>query len=179
MLITYSGLCDLVERGVMTGVPDRHINAASVDVTLGRWLWAEDSRGGVVDLAYRQTPGMIQYDLNAAPYRLDPGEFVLAQTAEIFNLPDDVAAEFRLRSSMARAGLDQALAVWCDPGWNGSALTLELRNNLQHHAIVLTAGLRVGQMVFFRSDPVPAERSYRTIGRYNGDANAQPSKGAY
>lgn len=178
-LITFDGLCDLVERGVMTGVQDRHINAASVDVTLGRWLWAEDSRGGVVDLAKKETPSMMKIDLDAGPYRLAPGEFVLAQTVEMFNLPDDVACLFLLRSSMARSGLEHSEAGWADPGFNGSVLTLELRNNLQHHALVLSAGLRVGQMVFFRGDPVPDERSYRTIGRYNGDTAAQPSKGAY
>lgn len=176
-LITYNGLVELVERGVIAGVEPESINAASIDVTLGPTIWAENVRGGVVDLAAKQAPGMSKYDLAAAPFHLSPGEFVLAQTQEVFNLPNDVSAEFRLKSSTARAGLDQALAVWCDAGWHGSVLTMELRNNLRNHALVLQHGMKVGQMVFWRGEPVPAERSYASRGQYNGDREAQPSKG--
>jgi len=177
-LITYNGLVKLVERGVIEGVPHENINAASIDVTLGPRIWYEDEyRPRIVDLAAKQTPPMIAEDVSVAPFVLHPGAFVLAQTCEIFNLPDDIACEFRLKSSGARAGLDQALAVWCDPGWHGSVLTMELRNNLQHNALLLSVGMKCGQIVFWRGEHVPKDRSYRTRGQYNNDTTATQSKG--
>lgn len=176
-LITYNGLVELVEQGVIEGVPHDHINAASIDVTLGPVVWVEDTRGGMVWLAEKQAPTMYRYDLAEKSFHLKPGEFILAQTQEVFNLPNDVSAEFRLKSSAARAGLDQALAVWCDAGWHGSVLTMELRNNLNDHTLVLSHGMKIGQMVFWRGEPVPEDKSYAVRGQYNGDKGAQQSKG--
>lgn len=108
---------------------------------------------------------------------MQPGEFILAQTIEEFYLPNDIAAEFRLKSSVARVGLDQALAVWCDPGWNSSVLTVELRNNTRYHVLVLEAGMKIGQVVFFKGEPVPDEASYAVRGQYNNDKIVTGNKG--
>lgn len=176
-LITYNGLIELVERGVITGVPLEHVNAASIDVTLGRWLWSEDPRGGTVHLKNKDAPHLVKYDLLHNDYRLTPGEFVLAQTQEMFFLPNDIACEFRLKSSTARSGIDQSFAAWCDPGWHGSVLTLALRNNWSHHEVVLSYGTKIGQMVFLQGEEVPESHSYAAKGQYNHCATAQPSRG--
>jgi dCTP deaminase len=181
-LLTYTELCQIVEQGVIQGVEPGRINAASIDVCLGDTLLREDWAQGVarktVDLAAKQTPSMVEVDLKeAGSYELKPGEFVLASTRELFFLPNDLACEFRLKSSIARAGLDQALAVWCDPGWYGSALTLELHNNLRSHWLMLRPGLPIGQMVFWRGQMVPAHASYARRGQYCGDRSTQASRG--
>jgi dCTP deaminase len=107
---------------------------------------------------------------------LAPGNFVLAHTQQIFNLPDYISAEYKLKSSMARIGLEHLNAGWCDPGWHGSSLTLELKNMLQNHTIVLQPGDRIGQVVFFKHDRVRRDKSYATVGRYNGDRYASGIK---
>ncbi len=170
MFIPHEGLVQLVEQGVVTDVDPASITGASIDVTLGDTIWIEDPGGGVVRLS--RGPSMAKRDISGDGYRLMPGEFILAQTREQFFMPDDLAAEFRLKSSWARSGLDQSLAVWCHPGWTGSVLTLELRNNLLHHQLLLSPGMPIGQMVFWRSEPT--ERRY--AGRYNHDTVATPSK---
>lgn len=177
MLITHNGLLKLLEQGVVTDVPLSRVNSASIDVTLGAMVWSEDPRGGVVKLARKGWPGLCQRDITQGGYQLMPGEFILAQTQERFFMPDDLAAEFRLKSSGARAGLEQSLAVWADPGWTGSVLTLELRNVLQHHTLLLETGMPIGQMIFWRGEPVPREASYGVRGQYNNDTSATPSKG--
>lgn len=176
-LLTYNELIDAVDAGVVTDVYPERINAASIDVRLGRYAWVEAERGGIVRLKHKETPAMDRIDLQDGPMLLAPGEFCLAQTIEVFNLPSDLAAEFRLKSSGARAGLDQALAVWCDPGWNGSVLTLELRNNLRHNRLELAYGMKIGQIVLHRGERVPEHASYAVRGQYNGDLTAQPSRG--
>ena len=180
-ILTYSDLVGLVVSGVVTGVRPDQINGASIDLTLGNILWTEASPNGlgtVVDLAQKETPHMMMVSmLSTGYYDLQPGGFCLAGTRETFNLPNDLAAEFRLKSSLARAGLDAALAMWCDPGWHGSVLTLELTNSLKMHSLRFRPGLKIGQMVFHRGAPVPDHASYAIRGNYNNDQQAQPSKG--
>ena len=180
-LLTHDELVELVQQDIITNVRLDQINAASIDVTLGGRLWIEDHPNGqytVVDLAQKETPHMMMVSmLSTGYYDLQPGGFCLAGTREKFNLPNDLAAEFRLKSSLARAGLDAALAMWCDPGWHGSVLTLELTNALKMHSLRFRPGLKIGQMVFHRGKPVPEHASYAVKGQYNGDQAATPSKG--
>lgn len=180
-MLTYTELVELVSAGVIRGVNPAHINAASIDVVLGSTLLVEASPGGgstVVDLMAREVPAMREVDLLKHGYfDLTPGQFCLAETVERFYMPNNLAANYYLKSSLARAGLDAALAMWADPGWHGSVLTLELLNNLRYHSLRLRPGMKVGQMVFHRGTEVPAHASYAVRGQYNGDTKAQASKG--
>ena len=115
-------------------------------------------------------------DITGGHFDLQPGQFVLAHTFEQFNLPTDICAEFKLKSSGARIGLNNMLATWCDNGWHGSVLTLELHNVTRHHTIRLRPGDKIGQMIFYRTTPVPDDRSYAARGRYNKDSSAQQIK---
>lgn len=169
MMMSYTDLCDLVDTGVIDA-PHAQINGASIDVRLGPTLLLETPHDDppLVALAERQALSFNRLTMPAGGYALAPGEFVLAETLETFNLPDDLAALFVLKSSMARAGLEHLLAGFADPGFNGSRLTLELKNVAQHHRLLLAAGMRIGQIVFFRVAPVPSARSYAATGAYNG-----------
>ena len=146
------------------------LNPASLDVTLGSRIMCE-----VPD-----SPQLQVVDLHGfteeVPYLIQPGEWFLAETREIFNLPDHVGAQFALKSSRAREGWTRALAGWCDPGWFGSRLTMELRNNRRLHALPVWPGLKIGQMKFMLISGVP-ERSYAEVGRYNADLGVTASKG--
>jgi len=175
-LLSYTELCELVERGVITDVPHDHINAASIDVCLGNDVLVERASNRLVSLRDRHNLTMESYPMGDGGYRLDPGEFILAHTKEIFNLPDDICAEFKLKSSGGRTGLNHSLCGHCDPGWHGAVLTLELQNITRHHSILLHAGSRIGQVIFHKVTPVPADRSYAALGRYNGDVSVQQAK---
>ena len=181
MLLSYNELCKLQDTGVIQNSLREHVNGASIDVTLGKTVllecpskWNENS---VVRLAQKETPLMLNKNISTTGVVLSPGEFILAQTEQVFNLPNDIAAEFKLKSSAARAGLQHALAGWCDPGWHGSVLTLELANTLRYRWIELQAGMKIGQVIFYRVEPVPDQHSYSAKGQYNGDVAVQASKG--
>lgn len=178
-LLSYLELCELVEKGVIENVDPTCINGTSIDVHLGSDILTEFSYEGVftVSLKDKEPLGMGTTRMTSDGfYLLEPGEFILAHTIEKFNLPDNISAEFKLNSSGARIGLDNALATWCDPGWHGSVLTLELKNLTRYHTIRLDVGCRIGQMIFHRSDPVPTERNYAARGRYNNDASVSSVK---
>ena len=177
-LVTYNGLARLVERGVVEGAEPGQINGASIDIRLGDNLLIEDSvRANYVDLHLRQGPRMARAELDHnGVWALRPGQFALANTMERFHLPDDVAFEYKLKSSLARGGLNHSLAGWADPGFHNATLTLELQNALQYHTLILRPGMFIGQLVFWHGEHVPEEKSYRRRGRYNNQTTATESK---
>ncbi len=62
------------------------------------------------------------------PFILHPGEFVLGQTLEFVELPNDIVSRLEGKSSLGRLGLlIHSTAGFVDPGWKGN-LTLELSN---------------------------------------------------
>lgn len=180
-LLSYTKICELIEQGVIENSSFDMVNSASLDVTLGPDLKLERSIiDGIpaVNLGNPSTnPMSLHLSLLDGVYRMLPGEFVLGHTEQKFHLPLDISAMFMLKSTMARNGLNHHNAGWCDAGWNASSLTLEFKNDLNHHIIELSHGMKCGQIVFFRHLPVPEDRSYRVRGSYNGDQSVQSTKG--
>lgn len=175
-LLSHTELIDLVERGVIENVQPGAINAASIDIHLGDTIIREMPEYGIIDYRAREPFKGHTVTIDGDGYILPAGGFILAQSVERFNLPADVSAEYKLKSSMARIGLEHLNAGWCDAGWHGSVLTLELRNMLSSQSIRLRPGDAIGQMVFFRHEPVPDNASYATRGRYNGDTQVMGVK---
>lgn len=92
------------------------------------------------------------------PFILHPGEFVLGQTLEWVELPDDLVSRLEGKSSLGRLGLlIHSTAGYVDPGFRGK-LTLEL-SNVANLPIALYYGMRIGQISFFRMSS-PVERPY-------------------
>ena len=191
-LISYRGITQLLERKVIDqgeGHPMLDlVNAASLDLRLGDTIlveqnpyiasYSEGYRPEIVELGRRDPLIMAPVNIASMPngFLLAPGQFILASTVEKFYLPDNIAAEYKLKSSMARIGLEHLNAGWCDPGWNNSVLTLELRNLTTYHHIRLRAGDKIGQVVFFNCEPVPEHGSYAVKGNYNGDSTVTAAK---
>ena len=153
--------------GMVTNTEPSLINPASLDVRLGLHLMVEN----ICD------PELLRIDISDRtkedPFMLQPGEFCLAETIEIFHIPEDISAQFVLKSSRAREGFNHCLAGWIDPGWSGSRLTLELKNERLHHPIAIWPGLAIGQIVFYTM--TPPLRSYKETGHYNNHLTVMPS----
>jgi dCTP deaminase len=182
MLLSYNELCELVEQGVITEVKPESINAASIDIHLGDEILSEtygDHRQQVIDLSVkpRQSVQRERHLITGSYYDMLPMSGILAHTVEKFYLPDDIVGEYYLNSSLARNHLEHLHAGHCDCGWSGSALTLELINLNRFHTLRLRPGQRIGQMLFYKVTEVPEDRSYRTIGNYNGDSGVGRVKG--
>ncbi len=105
------------------------------------------------------------------PFILHPNEFVLGQTLEWVELPDDLVARIEGKSSLGRLGLlIHSTAGYVDPGWKGN-LTLEL-SNVANLPIALYRGMKIGQISFFQMSS-PVERPYgsRELGsKYQGQS---------
>lgn len=169
MLLSHLELVELVKKGVITGVEDGAINQSSIDVRLGRHIMVEDSTPKIISLRKREGLPMHMKTIPKFGFVMRPNQFILAETVEKFYLPNDISAEFKLKSSGARSGIDHLLAGWLDAGWHGSVITLELKNVSEFHSIHLLEGDWIGQVTFFHHTEVPEEQSYAKRGRYNGD----------
>lgn len=144
------------------------LNPASLDLRLGTHLMVEVSH----------TPELQLLDIGHCtkqqPYYLAPGEFLLAETEEVFRMPEDICGIFCLKSSRAREGYEHSHAGFADCNWTGSKLTLELKNNRTYHNLPLYPGLLIGQMVFLLMSAKPT-LDYAVTGHYNGQARVMPS----
>lgn len=117
----------------------------------------------------------IQMDENG--WLLCPNQFILAESVEYFEFPNDIAGRLEGRSSLGRLGLVlHVTAGFFDPGFCGTA-TLEM-TNLNNSPIRIFPGLRVGQMSFFKLD-TKCNKPYghpTRDSKYTNQKGAQPSK---
>lgn len=145
MILSDGEIRELMESGLLDISPleKGQIQPASVDITLGNtFAIVEDVASGIID----PTKSVSYTTFNTEHFLLLPGQFVLATTREYIRLPDDLTSFVEGRSSWGRLGLFIQNAGWVDPGFEGE-ITLELFN-ANRCAIELSAGLRIGQLVF-------------------------------
>jgi dCTP deaminase len=137
------------------------------------------------------------YDIRIAEtIVLRPGEFALASSIEKFDIPDDVCAELKDKSTLVRRGLAVQNTI-LEPGWRGY-LTLELTNHANptrrwwhfwrwrewyrkdplrpEGTIVLLAGMPIAQAVFHPLDE-PTDQPYES-GKYQ-DQKRGPQAALY
>jgi dCTP deaminase len=111
------------------------------------------------------------------PFILHPGEFVLGQTLERVQLPNDIVARLEGKSSLGRLGLlIHSTAGFVDAGFQGN-LTLEL-SNVANLPITIYHGMPIGQISFMRMDS-PVDRPYgsgETGSKYQGQTEPTASR---
>ena len=156
------------QQALVSPFDPRLVNPASLDVRLGERLMIETADSDLLQIV--SIAGYTKQN----PFLLQPLEFCLAETLEVFRMPSDIAGQFVLKSSRAREGLSHALAGYLDPGWTGSKLTLELHNIRRLHPIKLWPGLKIGQVVFHLLTEHPTQ-SYLDTGHYNFQRRVMPS----
>ena len=104
----------------------------------------------------------------ANPWRLMPGQFVLAGTHEWIALSKMIASRVESKSSLGKQGLSvHCTAGFIDPGFRGT-ITLELYNQ-SDAPIALYSGMRIAQLCFFQTKG--SERPYGSQGldsKYQG-----------
>jgi dCTP deaminase len=106
------------------------------------------------------------------PFILHPGEFVLGQTVEWVELPDDLVCRLEGKSSLGRLGLlIHSTAGYIDPGWDGQ-ITLEL-SNVARLPITIYPGMPIGQISFLTLT-TPVDHPYR--GKYLGQSGPTASE---
>ena len=158
--------------GLVEPFAPEQVCPASYDVRLGTKFKVEGRICGPVE----DRKNWIDREINSnEEFELYPGQFILAHTQEYVRLPHNIEAQFQLKSSRAREGIQHLFAGFIDPGFHGQ-VTLELKNVTQRHSIFLTPGMLIGQLRFASLDEIPM-RPYSMTGRYMHDLGAVESKG--
>lgn len=178
MLLSHNRLVRLVEDGVITGLDSMdQINGTSIDIRLGPNLLVEAPGKHLIDLRKREPLRVLKCKISDIHYHdLKPEDCILGHSVEMFNLPATITAIFQMKSSSGRVFLNHQHSSFCDPYWNKSTLTLELKNDTRYHTLRLWENLFIGQLYFMEHEEVPLEASYAVRGRYNGDRIVQGVK---
>lgn len=160
------------EMGLVEPFDPDLVQPASIDVRLGNVIKREGRVCGPVD---GRQEWITEYIKDGDSFELFPGAFILAHTKEYVRIPNNIEANFQLKSSRGREGINHLLAGYIDPGFCGQ-ITLELQNVRQRHSVLLRPGMLIGQLRFGKLDDVPL-RPYSVTGRYMNDTGAVESKG--
>lgn len=159
---------ELALEGMIDPFDPAMLNPASLDIRIGSSALFESSEG-------QKEIELWQYS-KSKPFSLLPGECILVGSLEVFNIPENIAAEFKLKSSRGREWYQHMLAGWIEPDFHNSVLTMELKNAHQYKPLPIYPGLRIGQIIFYQLAEIP-EKSYKQVGRYNNDLVVAASKG--
>ncbi len=133
MIIGPKKLLQLVkETQLVEGLSERELKepeGAGFDLRLGE-IWAFDGGTAFLGVEERETPkikSIAKYKKDSrASFTLQPGDFYLVSTIEKVNLPIDIAAQFKPRTTTFRSGLFLRTGI-VQPGYQG-ILTFGIKN---------------------------------------------------
>ncbi len=94
----------------------------------------------------RRIPGTRPLKRASGGWKLEKGGYYLVRVAEVINMPRDLVAQFKPRSSLIRMG-GTATNAWVDPGYRGR-LQFGL---VAHRDLFLEEDARIVQIVFHRT----------------------------
>ena len=192
MILSKPQIRDAVDCGEIKFDPpleDRQWSEASIDLRLGfRFTKLKEKKGVSVSLADGVSAMSGMWDEKVLKrkdqlgkretFRLEPDEFVLAQTYEHIWIPRNLIAMVEGRSSYARAGLSMhQTAPWIQPGWHGH-ITLEIRNSGPLYIDLTPIKDMPCQLTFFQlTTELAADDAYgsRATDVFQGQTTALPT----
>ncbi|MDV2481750.1 dCTP deaminase [Methanoculleus sp. Wushi-C6] len=151
------------------------IQPNSLDIRLGsHFVWYVPGET-VIDPYDRESVCVKTEEMVADSIVLAPGQFLLAETLEAIELPDDVVASIEGKSSIARLGVElHQTGGWIDAGFRGT-ITLEMCN-VNSRPVKVYAGMPIGQLVFYRTDRAARPYNMKTDAKYMDQRQATLSR---
>lgn len=143
--------------------PEAQTQMCGVELTLQRVERFLSSGSLAFDNKERKLPEteVVEFDPSGC-VDLQPGAYLVTFN-EIVDIPKDMAALARSRSSLLRMGASLETALW-DPGYRGRSQSLLVVHNSQ--GLRLKKNARLMQLVFVRLDKA-AEKAYSGV--YQGE----------
>jgi dCTP deaminase len=159
MILVDWQILDRIRRGHIRVDPfdPNLIQPNSMDVRLGdHFVWYNEG-DAVIDPFDHESITFEITQTRAPSLVIPPGLFLLAETLESIQLPDNIVASIEGKSSIARLGVElHQTGGWIDAGFRGS-ITLEMCN-VNQRPVRMYAGMPIGQLVFYTTER--AERPY-------------------
>lgn len=151
------------------------IQPNSLDIRLGsHFVWYTPGEA-VIDPYDENSVCSDVEEMVADSVVIAPGQFILAETLETIELPDDVVASIEGKSSIARLGVElHQTGGWIDAGFRGT-ITLEMCN-VNSRPVRVYAGMPVGQLVFYRTDRAARPYNMKLDAKYMDQRQATLSR---
>lgn len=153
MILVDWQLLDRINRGYIKIDPydPKLVQPNSLDVRLGNhFVWYREGED-VIDPYNSGTVTSQVEETRAESFILYPGRFVLAETLECIELPDNIVVTIEGKSSIARLGVAlHQTGGWIDAGFRGT-ITLEMCN-VNRRPVKMYAGMPIGQLVFYTTE---------------------------
>jgi len=163
MILVDWQLLDRISRGHIRIDPydPKLVQPNSVDIRLGNhFVWYKPGES-IIDPYNQESVTADVGETHADSFILNPGQFILAETLERIELPDNIVATIEGKSSIARLGVTlHQTGGWIDAGFRGT-ITLEMAN-VNSRPVKIYAGMPIGQLVFYTTER--AERPYGAKG---------------
>lgn len=159
---------------------EKQLGSISVDFRLGNtFMVFEHSRFSFIDPRHPQSIGDAMRTIHVEDdeaFIMQPGDFALASTKELLELPNDLLGRLEGRSSIARLGITvHSTAAVFEPGWIGTA-TMEL-SNLGRMPVALYPGMRICAFSFQTvSSPVLTQYRDKKGNKYAGQIDPRASQ---
>ena len=153
-------------------IKENALQPNSIDVTLSPFIKRLDYENGeIIDVKkeIKYTDSVFEDSII-----IDPHEFVLMSTNEIFNIPNGILAFICGRSSIARVGIQCEQAGLIDSGFRGT-ITLEIQNQ-SNNPIRLYRNMRIAQVYFFKAEYANIIYGLEKFSKYNGQVEATGSR---
>jgi deoxycytidine triphosphate deaminase len=156
MMIGTIKLLKLVEsKNLVENLSERELQnpeGAGFDLRVGEVYKMNEGESAYLGIEERSTPGTklsAKYG-EQKEYTLKPGEYVLVKTMEKTNLPEDMAALFRPRTTLLRSGVILNTGAVA-PGYNGE-LTFGMCN-MGNNDFRFDLGSRIAHIMFYETTP--------------------------
>lgn len=177
MILSDKEIREYASKGMITPFNEKNLSPASYDITFNKEhkVFKEPIEFGMEyiidptkdDAQMFMVHSAKDYDGNIY---LNSGEFMLINTKERIELPNNIAAKVFGRSSLGRWGIQITNAGWIDPGFRGN-LTLQLYNQ-SPYTFNLRNIDRIAQLIFFEAGET--EKGYN--GKYQDQTEVTSSK---
>lgn len=106
----------------------------------------------LINLSSKEYPEFVSLNLGENGYALKPNQFVLAVTQQVFNIPKNIICEFKLDRRLANMGLYSSSTTCFDSLCSYVKLSFGLKNQCEHHSLLLKTGMELGQVFFYRCE---------------------------
>jgi dCTP deaminase len=159
MILVDWQILDRITRGYIKVDPfdPQLVQPNSLDIRLGgHFAWYKEG-DDLIDPFIKESIAASTGEMYANSIVLQPGKFILGETLERIELPDNIVATIEGKSSIARLGIGlHQTGGWIDAGFRGT-ITLEM-SNANQRPVKLYSGMPIGQLVFYTTER--AERPY-------------------
>jgi len=153
MILVDWQILDRIARGYIKIDPydPSLVQPNSLDIRLGNHFVWYNAGSAVIDPFDKESVTADVDEIHTPYFVLHPGQFILAETLECIELPDNIVATIEGKSSIARLGVTlHQTGGWIDAGFRGT-ITLEMCN-VNTRPVKVYAPMPIGQLVFYTTE---------------------------